>query len=121
MILEKWGTPALTIADRFRLADLRDAAGPSANLEGRVTQWSEAAADIRALRAAVKDGPASIDESARDLLTVSLSRAKVENDKAGNTRMVKSDRHNNTARDDCAAAWLLAESGAARYPAVETE
>ena len=121
MILEKWGTPALTIADRFRLKELLDVVDPDVGLEPRVTMWSEAAFDIRALRAAVKDGPASIDESARDLLTVSLARAKVENDKSGNHRMVKSDRHNNTARDDVAAAWLLAESGAARYPAWESE
>ena len=115
MVLDTWGTPALTIADRFRYPELLDVAR-GANLEARVTQWSDASFDIRSLRAAVKDGPASIAESARDLLTVSLARARVENDKAGNTRMLKSDRHNNTARDDVAAALLLACGAFVRYP-----
>ena len=116
MIQETWGQPALTILDRFRYPEMLDVAGPGVNLEARVTQWSDASFDIRALRAAVKDGPANVAESARDLLTVSLARARVENDKSGNHRMVKSDRHNNTSRDDVAAAWLLAEGSVARQP-----
>ena len=74
------------ICDRFRLTDLQDAIGPGALLEPRVTRWSDAASDIRALRKGAKDGPLSVDENSRALLIASLSAAQVKNDDAGNTR-----------------------------------
>ena len=110
-------SPFLTLADRFRLNELRDYA--SGNFEPRVTRWSEASEDIRALRKLVKDGPLSVEKDSRNLLTVSLAAAKVLNDSSGNTRMVKSPT--NRARDDVAAGLLLAAGAMVRYPAKETE
>ena len=55
----------------------------------------------------VKDGPMSVDESSKALLTASLAVAMVKNDDGGNTRMVKRSG-NNTARDDVAAGLVLA-------------
>ena len=84
MVLEEWGAPVLVVCDRFRLDDLQDAVDGSAPIEARVVRWSEAAADIRALRKMVKDGPLTVEENSRNLLTVSLSAARVQNDDAGN-------------------------------------
>ena len=91
-------------------ASSKTPSGARARSEGRVTRWFDAAADIRALRKGFRDGPFSIDEGSRALLTASLSAAYVKNDDQGNTRLAK-DGKNNRARDDVAAALLLA-SGA---------
>ena len=113
MVLEEWGWPALVLCDRFRLSDLQDTgAGP---LEPRVTRWSEAAEDIRALRKMALDGPLAPERDSRGLLTVSLSQAHVQNDTSGNFRLVKNGT-NNTSRDDVAAALLLAAGAFQRYP-----
>ena len=52
LITSTWGKPASLIADRFRLDELKDARVPC-QVVPRVTRWSEAAYDIRALRAKV--------------------------------------------------------------------
>ena len=91
---------------------------PARLLEPRVTRWSDAAADIRALRKHSKDGPLSVDENSRALLIASLAAAQVKSDDAGNTRLVKRST-SNSSRDDVAAALTLAIGAFARYPATE--
>ena len=110
-IYSEWGRPARIICDRFRLAELQDALGPGGPfLEPRVTRWSEASEDIRALRKMAKDGPLSVDQDSRSLIQASLSVSRVKNDDQGSTRLAKKGT-NNTARDDVAAALLLASGG----------
>ena len=122
MVVAEWGEPVLTICDRFRLNELVDALGPYVAIEPRITRWSEASYDIRALRKGVKDGPLTVAPDALGLLTVSLAASKIENDTGGNMRMIKRDRGSNTGRDDVAAALTLAAGAFARYPApAETE
>ena len=106
-ICDKWGTPIKVLCDRFRLSELRDAVGNACKIEPRVTQWSSSSADIRALRKICRDGPLSVDAVSRNLLVVSMSAAYVENDNAGNVRLIKRG-HDNKARDDVAAAAVLA-------------
>ena len=106
-VCDTWGVPVKIVCDRFRVSELRDAVGNSCTVEGRVTRWSDAAADIRALRKGVRDGPFSIDEGSRALLIASLSVAFIKSDDQGNTRLAKDGKHNK-ARDDVAAALLLA-------------
>ena len=106
-ICERWGKPARVVCDRFRLPDLRDAIGNACRVEPRVTQWSSSSADIRALRKICRDGPLSVDPESRNLLIVSMTQAYVENDNAGNSRLIKRSS-NNQARDDVAAAAVLA-------------
>ena len=105
-ILARWGVPVNIICDRFRLGELQDAVKGAASIEPRVTRWSEASADVRALRKLVKDGPLSVEEDSRLVLAESLRAALVRQDDAGNTRMVKRGS-NNQARDDVAAALAL--------------
>ena len=67
LITSTWGRPANLICDRFRLDELRDAKIPCA-VQPRVTRWSEASYDIRALRLHTKDGPFSVEQGSRSLL-----------------------------------------------------
>ena len=114
-ILEKWGYPKLIVCDRFKLAELQDCVG-TIPLEPRVSRWSEAGYDIRALRRLAKDGPLSMAPGARGLLAASLEVAMVKSDDQGNTRLTKRST-DSTARDDCAAALVL---GAGAYLRAET-
>ncbi len=114
-IRARWGRPKVIICDRFRLAELQDAVKNGARIEPRVTRWSEAAYDIRSLRRQAKDGNLSVDAGSRLLLTTSLRRAMVINDDAGSTRLAKRGTHN-TARDDVAAALVLAAGAVERLP-----
>ena len=106
LISATWGQPSALICDRFRIDELRDAGLPCA-VTPRVSRWSEASFDIRALRSKAKDGPLSISACSRSLLAASLGVCTVKNDDMGSTRLVKRDT-NNTARDDVAAALVLA-------------
>ena len=87
-VTERWGQPLFMVGDRFREGELRDAV-PDTQLDARVTRWSEAAYDIRALRRMALDGPLSCEVESQQLLTASLSVAMVVNDSSGNVRMVK--------------------------------
>ena len=118
-IRERWGRPLVVVCDRFRLPELQDAIGGGVRIEPRVTRWSDASFDIRALRKMAKDGPLSVDAESRLLIATSLSRAEVKNDDAGSVRMVKHG-NNNTARDDVAAALILAAGAVERNPKPRT-
>ena len=106
-VMSTWGRPVKVIADRFRVPELQDAVQGAVPVEPRIARWSEASEDIRALRKLVKDGPLVVSEESRSLVSAALAVAKVKNDDQGNTRLVKRDS-NNTARDDVAAALVLA-------------
>ena len=114
-IVAAWGRPRAIVCDRFRLADLEDSVRGKCPIFPRVTRWSEASEDIRALRSSALDGPLSCDVSSQSLIAASLSVATVKNDDAGNVRLVKRGTHN-TARDDVAAALTLAAGQSARMP-----
>ena len=116
-IYERWGRPARIICDRFRLAELQDEIGPAGPyIESRQTRWSEASEDIRALRKMTKDGPLAVERESRSILQASLSvagdsrRDELKNDDQGSFRLVKKSG-DNCARDDAAAALLLAAGG----------
>ena len=105
-VLAEWGSPELIVCDRFRLGELQDCVHKTPVIP-RVSRWSEAAFDIRALRQLAVDGPLSAEVESRPLLAASLAVAMVRNDDAGNVRLSKKGS-NNTARDDVAAALVLA-------------
>ena len=112
-----WGRPARVVCDRFRLNDLVDAIGPGVEIVPRVSRWSESSEDIRALRKMTADGPLAVGKDSRALLTASLGVAMVAVDDAGNVRMKKRGS-NNQARDDVAAALVLAAGSFVRSPPV---
>ena len=104
---DEWGPAEVIFTDRFALNQLRDCVNGTPVVP-RVPRWSEASEDIRALRKIAADGPLSCEESSRLLVAASLAAAMVKNDKQGSVRMEKRDGSNNTARDDVAAAMVLA-------------
>ena len=112
-VCEAWGAPRRIICDRFRLPELQDVVGGAVPLFPRRARWSESSDDIRAVRKLVADGPLSCEPGSRALLTASLGVAMVKNDDQGSTRMVKRGT-NNQARDDVAAALILACGSLAR-------
>ena len=105
--------PAVLVVDRFRLAEVLDHVRGRVRVSPRVWQWSSASEDIRNLRRLAADGPLSVEEGSRDLLSTSLAAAKCVSDTSGNTRLIKKGS-NNTARDDVAVALTLAAGEASR-------
>ena len=118
-IRETWGKPLVIVCDRHRLAEFEDAVKRGARLEPRISRWSEASFDIRALRQMALDGPMAVDEGSQALIATSLSQAMVKGDDAGNTRLVKKGT-NNTSRDDVAQGLVLAAGALARKPKTAT-
>ena len=109
-VVNEW-QPRVIVCDRFRHAELLDAR-PRCIVIPRRSRWSESTEDITALRRAAADGPLSIAPGSRLLLEASLSVARVINDDGGSTRLRKSSQ--NTARDDVAAALIIAAGEWAR-------
>ena len=112
--LDRW-RPEVIVCDRFRLGELQDAIAGRCPVVPRVARWSEASADIRALRRGAGDGPLAVAPDSRDLLQASLSVARVATDDQGGTRLVKRET-NNCSRDDVSAAWVLAAGLVDRMP-----
>ena len=119
LIRATWGKPQVVVLDRFRLAEFEDATGNKVRLEPRVSRWSEASFDIRALRQMALDGPMAVDAGSQELLATSLSQAMVKSDDQGNVRLVKKG-NNNTSRDDVAQGLVLAAGALARKPKTAT-
>lgn len=107
--------PESVTCDRFRLADMQDAVGGRVRIVPRVTRWSEASEDIRALRRYALDGPLSVALGSRILIAASLAVATVKTDDQGSVRLAKRGT-NNQARDDVAAALTLAAGALSRMP-----
>ena len=116
--IRQW-SPRFIVADRFELNRLKDAAR-GIRVEPSVTRWSEATADIVALRSMAADGPLAVDPASTLLIEASLAASMVKNDDQGSTRIVKRDPANNTGRDDVAVALTLAAGAISRTPAQPT-
>ena len=115
-IVRRRPPPHILICDRFRLADLTDAASGRLHVIPRVTRWSEASEDIRACRELALDGGMSIAPQARALMRIAMQSAVVESDTSGNSRLTKRST-NQTERDDNVSALVLACGLLARLPA----
>ena len=102
----RWGEIPYVCSDWYRRLALGDAA-PHWNIETRRGGWEEASEDIGGLRRQASDGTLAVADGSRELLTWSLSVARVKPDDRGNIRLIKGDM-NNQSRDDVAQAFLLA-------------
>ena len=105
-IERRWPTARTLVGDRFRTDELADYW--HGQVIARTPMWSQSSEDIRALRTLALDGELSIEDKSRGILTFALSVSEVENDTSGNSRMVKTDMRAKTARDDAAAALIMA-------------
>ena len=108
------------MADRWREAELRDAlaaAGvPPAAFEARGQGFKDGAEDVRAYRRACADGRVTPVPSL--LLRSAMAEARTISDPTGNSKLSKGSQGGRRlrARDDAAAAAILAVAAGARQP-----
>ena len=105
-IENRWGDVAYICNDWYRRHAVADAA-PPCPIETRRGGWEDASEDIGGFRRQARDGSLSVASTSRELLTWSLSVARVKPDDRGNIRLIKGDM-NNQSRDDVATAFVLA-------------
>ena len=119
--LDRFGRPARIVADRWREGDLReglDAAGvPMAALEFRGMGYRDGAEDVRQFRRACADR--RVVPAPSLLLRSAMAEARTVSDPAGNAKLSKGSQGGRRARarDDAAAAAVLAVAAGARIPA----
>ena len=119
--LDRFGRPARVVADRWREAELRDSldkAGiPPAAFEARGQGFRDGAEDVRAFRRACAD--ARVRPLPSLLLRSALAEARTVSDPAGNAKLSKGSQGGRRlrARDDAAAAAILAVAAGMRQPA----
>ena len=111
------GSARRVSCDRFRLADLQDV-NTGWEFVLRVTRWSEASEDIRAIISQAQDGRLSLAPLSRALIQASLAVCRVRNDDQGSARLIKRGT-NNTGRDDMAHAMTLAAGAWKRAKAMQ--
>ncbi len=118
--LARFGRPALIVSDRWREAELRDsldAAGvPAARLEVRGMGYRDGAEDVRSFRRACAEKKVVPQPSL--LLRSAMAEARTISDPAGNSKLSKGTQGGRRlrARDDAAAAAILAVSAGCRTP-----
>ena len=119
--LDRFGRPSRIVADRWRDAELRDAldrAGvPLAELEFRGMGFRDGAEDVRGFRKACADRRVVPTPSL--LLRSAMAEARTVSDPAGNAKLSKGSQGGQRvrARDDAAAAGILAVAAGIRAPA----
>ena len=118
--LNRFGKPARIVADRWREAELRDAldkAGvPLAAFETRGMGYQDGGADVRDFRRACVSGKVTPAPSL--LLRAAMREARTVSDPAGNAKLSKGSQGGRRfrAKDDAAAAAVLAVAAGARMP-----
>lgn len=103
---ELYGTPALIVCDRWRLAELTDAQrtiGSNVPILTRGQGFKDGAEDVRQFRKAVLSQRVYVTRCLTWRVTMGGSR--VESDAAGNAKLSKKSQK---ARDDLAAAAIIA-------------
>ncbi len=118
--LGRFGRPSRIVADRWREGDLRealDAAGvPLAVLEFRGQGFRDGAEDVRGFRKACADR--RVIPAPSLLLRSAMAEARTVSDPAGNHKLSKGSQGGRRvrARDDAAAAAILAVAAGVRTP-----
>lgn len=120
LALERFGRPAVIVADRYKEAEVADAFHAAGlgrvPLVFRGMGMRDGAADVEAFRRAVAEG--RVTPAVSLLLRSAVSEARVTMDTSGNAKLAKSTEGNRRlrARDDAAAAAILAVAeGTRRY------
>ena len=119
LALDRFGRPARVVADRWREAELRDALAaasvPLAALETRGMGFLDGAADVREFRRACLEG--RVVPASSLLLRSAMAEARTVSDPAGNAKLSKGSQGGRRARarDDAAAAAILAVADGARH------
>ena len=118
--LDRFGRPSRVVADRWREAELRDALDkaqiPPADFETRGMGYKDGGEDVRAFRRACAEGRVIPTRSL--LLRSAMAEARTVSDPAGNSKLAKGSQggRRNRAKDDAAAAAILAVAAGVRQP-----
>ena len=118
--LARFGPPAMVSADRWRLADLQDAMNAvgmrGVTIEPRGQGYRDGGEDVRHFRRGVRG--AARPPGAKRVPRVGGGRGPHLSDPAGNHKLAKASEGGRRmrARDDSAAASILAVSAAERHP-----
>ena len=118
--LHRFGAPVALAFDRWREAEFRDALDkarvPRAALEARGQGYRDGGEDVRQFRRACAEGKVMPAPSL--LMRSAMSEARTMSDAAGNSKLCKNNEGGRRARarDDSAAATILAVSLGARRP-----
>lgn len=124
LALARFGRPARVVADRWREAELRDAlekAGvPMASFEARGQGFQDGGEDVRSFTRACVEGKVTAAPSL--LLRSAMGEARTVSDPAGNRKLAKASQGGRRmrARDDAAAAAILAVAAGVRQPVKST-
>ena len=122
--LKRFGRPSRIVADRWREAELREAldnAGvPLAVLEFRGMGFRDGAEDVRGFRRACADR--RVVPAPSLLLRSAMAEARTVSDPVGNAKLSKGSQGGRRvrARDDAAAAAILAVAAGVRQPTEPT-
>ena len=121
--LERWGTPAGVVADRFKKAELighLNALDLDVDLVIRGMGFKDGAEDVRGFQLAALDGHLTPVKSL--LLRASMSEARLVGDVAGNWKLAKGSEggRRSRAKDDVVAAAILAVAVGRREADVST-
>ena len=121
--MERFGRPTAVAADRWRAAELKDAldgAGVRCRVDLRGQGFKDGADDVRRFRRLFAEGAVTPVPSL--FLSSCIGGARTVHDAAGNAKLAKSTEGGRrlNARDDAAAAAILAVSLASRHPAKRT-
>ena len=123
-VVDRWGAPAAIVGDRYREAELRAALKaakwPVIPLVLRGQGFRDGAEDVRAFRRACLAGEVAPEVSL--LLRSAMAEATGVSDPSGNVKLAKSSEggRRQLARDDAAAACILAVSQGVKRRAKDT-
>ena len=113
LALDRFGTPAVLVADRWREAELMDSAEasgiPPVNIVVRGQGYKDGGEDVRLFRRAALDG--DIRTPASLLMRSAMAGAVCVSDPAGNSKLAKKNNEasrRDNHRDDSVAAAILA-------------
>ena len=121
--LDRWGTPAAIVADRFKKSELIGHLNaldfPTADLVLRGMGFIDGAADVRGFQLAALSGQVAPVKSL--LLRASMREARLVGDVAGNWKLAKGSEggRRSRAKDDVVAAMILAVAVGRRGTVIE--
>ena len=122
-VIERWGIPAVVVADRWRFSEIADALDDLGYSDVPVTLrgqgYRDGGEDLRLFRKAAIDGAIRTPESL--LMRSAIAGARTVSDSAGNAKIAKSKESSERRdghKDDALVAAVLAVAEGVRNPPV---
>ena len=122
--IARWGRPAVVVSDYFRITESRWCLEQLGYIEKedliyRRAGWFDGAEDVRLFRRMVAEKSLAIRRSG--LLRQSFASARTLSDQSGNEKIAKETERSNRAKDDAAAAVVIATAEVHRRQLIPSE